>query len=167
MELEERLQNLKKLRKDYQKQLKADGAAAIKAALAEFWSKHADEVHSLEWNQYTPYFMDGDTCTFGFNGISFKLNSSLPCETENKPIKDEDEDVYEDSGENNSYHEAYEAGELVRKKVISEALGKSIKSLNQALDQLDDCLELVYGDHVKVTVTSDGKATTEEYSDHN
>lgn len=41
------------------------------AALDALWA--FDEVEAVKWRQCTPYFNDGDACTFGSYGISVKL----------------------------------------------------------------------------------------------
>lgn len=30
-------------------------------------------VEAIRWNQYTPYFNDGDVCEFGANGVEFRI----------------------------------------------------------------------------------------------
>lgn len=48
-----------KLREQFEKH----GKAILLEAVAPLFEKHP-EVKSVQWRQYTPYFNDGDACTF-------------------------------------------------------------------------------------------------------
>jgi hypothetical protein len=54
------------------------GKAALKVLFVRFFEENPNAMF-LFWNQYTPYFNDGEQCTFGINEVySLRLNESLP-----------------------------------------------------------------------------------------
>lgn len=88
--------------------MQKDGQKALKGAFADFFKAHP-EAKAIVWTQYTPYFNDGDTCTFGVNGFSLHVDPKMmaedvqkmmgfdPTEEVEEPDQvDEDEDEYED-----------------------------------------------------------------------
>jgi hypothetical protein len=107
---------------------------------------------SISWTQYTPYFNDGDACSFSsyhdYPAITFKL-------------QDEDgEDVEVEFDENSGEEDPddYEEADAIR--AAAESAADFLGNFEE------DEFEALFGDHVKVTVTPDGKAVTETYRDH-
>ncbi len=60
-----------------------------------------DEVAGVRWEQYTPYFNDGEACVFWANGPRVKLS-----------FDDRDEDEIEDSDYGDEYHDAYSLSDI-------------------------------------------------------
>jgi hypothetical protein len=113
----------------------------VKESAKEAFSKAAKQIffdhpglESFSWEQYTPYWNDGEPCEFSAN-------------TEDPDVMFEGEE-YEAYGDNELTPNAVKA-----EKAVAEFLG--------VFD--DDDYEDIFGDHVRVTVTASG-ATTEEYS---
>lgn len=99
------------------------------------------ELEGFSWNQYTPYFNDGDPCVFHI------WNSDYP------DIKLTDMDDYESSDDSARFRVPYNKPEgfvLTREQRISE----SIKSILTAIDE--SVFESLFGDHATVIVTRDG-----------
>lgn len=53
----------------YKNTIKDTGESIIRKVLQHFFEKCPD-VESVTWDQYTPYFNDGDACYFSYNRIS-------------------------------------------------------------------------------------------------
>ncbi len=69
------IQQLVKARAEYESKLKEMGDGAAKG-LAEMLTEHIPEGHYLSWHQYTPYFNDGDACTFRLGDLHVIPDSS-------------------------------------------------------------------------------------------
>ena len=91
------------------------------------------------WRQYTPYFNDGDACTF-----------SAQLDSPNFLLEGQDEDLYDEQEWFPSDDDSAEA--LTYRKIAS------------FLEQFDDeDVEMFFGDHVEVKVYRN-RVETEEYS---
>jgi hypothetical protein len=123
------------------KAFEAEAQEIVKPCLQEFMTKHPS-VKAIGWAQYTPYFNDGDPCTFSLRG----LHASAMDERE--------EDLYGDG-----WHEIYGDPE----EGFAAEDWQALKDLEGALGSLEDELHAVFGDHVRVIVTPDG-VDVEEYS---
>lgn len=60
-----------------------------------YFEKYGDIVEQLFWNQYTPWFNDGDTCEFSVGDVYVVLRN------------DEDEDKYSEGSEYDIHIDAY------------------------------------------------------------
>lgn len=145
MALKTMINNLVKARKAYEDQLaslKNDASKNVAQALAEF----IPEGCSVKWNQYTPYFNDGDRCTFRAGDPTIGLvDSDVDCEDSTRV------DLW--------FVEGYEdtVPGLTKDALIAlEALWKEIP---------EDMLLQAFGDHVKITVLHDGTWSVDDY-DH-
>lgn len=125
--------------------LRKEAAEMVKPMLQEFIAANP-QVKAITWSQYTPYFNDGDPCTFSVNEPYFFFG---------------EEDPEEDEG-----HDAWSMGHAEYRpslEVCSEETGAACSALAKELGQLDDALEELFGDHVKVIVTADG-VSVDEYN---
>lgn len=93
------------------------------------------QFESVTWNQYTPYFNDGDVCTFGVHIY----------------------DAFVPVGK--SGDDPVSSGELYKD---DEEQAEAIESFLYGISEI---LELVFGDHVQVTVTQSGVEVS-DYDDH-
>lgn len=113
-------------------------------SIKELFAKHP-KLESFSWTQYTPYFNDGDECTFSAQTDSLKVQfggeefDDIGTWTFKPPV----------------------SNEVLKAEGLSEAC-KDMAELMSVLED-EDC-KVMWGDHVEVTVTKDG-ATAEEY-DH-
>ena len=148
--LEAVIEKVKELRKIMQEQ----GKDALKDAFQEFFQAHP-EARAIVWTQYTPYFNDGDACTFSVGDLCLKLQTASEEQNQDEEEEDyEDEDDYECA----SYDLKYGSKTLTKAEA---KLLKDFESLKKATGQLDEVFELVFGDHVKVVATRDGFDVTE------
>jgi len=58
---------------DLHEQIKTESQKSFKEAVQELFEKYPG-LKTFSWNQYTPYFCDGDPCHFHVNDWSIKIN---------------------------------------------------------------------------------------------
>jgi hypothetical protein len=126
-----------KLREQMEKQAK-DFFSTASALLFEKYPK----LESFAWNQYTPYFNDGETCEFSANTDYIGINGEEGYECYKK--------CYETTWDNKS-NPHYDA----EFKAMYEEIQKLLRTFT------DDDLETMFGDHVEVTVSRTGVETRE------
>ena len=150
--------SLKTLINDYtsvRNQFMKDAQTALKAHFKEFFDANP-KITGITWTQYTPYFMDGDTCVFGMNEVYF---TNLPEEYHDNLF-----DYTEYGGEElppDTFCD--EAGE----SITPESLRKACEEFNNDLssDAMLDVLKETFGDHVQVTATRKGFNVTDHEHD--
>lgn len=139
------IKNLIKARKAYEDQLaslKNDASKNVAQALAEF----IPEGCSVKWNQYTPYFNDGNPCTFRADDPTIGLiDSDYDCDDYTRV------DFWDVEG--------YEETVPGLTKIALGALNDLWKEIPY------DMLLQAFGDHVKITVLHDGTWSVDDY-DH-
>lgn len=125
--------------------LRKEAAEQVKPLLSEF-IKANPQVKAVKWTQYTPYFNDGDPCTFSIHEPEFYFEGG-----------DLDGDGYSAWCFGHAdYRPSYD--------VCSAATAEACKSVAKALEGIEEALEECFGDHVKVIVTAEG-VSVDEY-DH-
>ena len=131
-----------------------------KAVLAEIQSefpvmlkelfKKSEKITSIGWNQYTPYFNDGDECIFSANFDYLIIN------------KTSEEDV---DPEDNFWEEKIWTSGYTANPNYIKSEGDLIIEFKQLLNSIpEEFFKELFGDHVTVIVESDGNITTEDYS---
>ena len=122
----------------------------------EDWCKNVFEkyskIESFGWNQYTPYFNDGDTCTFSANTDYLSVNGEYVDDSEwmgatkvtNWGTYNRDTKVYD--GRVEVPNEKYD-------KELEDATDE-IRNFLQMFD--DDFYIRKFGDHSEITVTKEG-----------
>lgn len=138
------LQGLAKERLKVNEEFMAKARELVKPALQDFL-KENPVIKRVWWEQYTPYFNDGDACVFHLHGVHFST-------------EEDDEDGFEADWGDYEKQKKYIANEAV-----TEAVWTACKNLNDALNGMEDELEAVFGDHCRVIVTNAG-VEVEEYS---
>lgn len=113
---------------------KAEGAKAVKAALAEH-VKPIFEAHptieAVGWRQYTPYFNDGDACVFGLHGAWTQVDG-------------EKRDEYD-----------FEKGDPIREVATD---------FEEFLSKCEEFLQDAFGDHAEVSISRDLTVDVDEYN---
>lgn len=158
-----------------------EGEAALKGSFAEFFEAHP-EASAILWTQYTPYFNDGEACTFDINDFELKLDPEKMADDLATVISDrceetdEDDDTYgfgegddsaflrelppTDDNRSASWNSFNERNIPLRELTESEAsLLKDFDELESACMSVDDILQAVLGDHVTVKATREGFET--------
>jgi hypothetical protein len=137
----------------------------------------APEIKAVVWNQYTPYFNDGEECVFSIGDLFFLKEfdpSDLMDAYNYEGTEYEFEtDITEDNlrrwkNLNNKFpHQTYSARiskiENLRKDPRNIELASLCKSFHGVIKQNEDLMEAIFGDHVTVYLTP-GKSFAEEYS---
>lgn len=130
--LYEILEEYTNFKKSYSEKLKESLFETFK----EFFENNP-QVSMIEWDQYTPYFRDGDPCYFSVCTPFFTLNSE---ESESYNVYDIEDSFFRESD------------------VDEEALCNLLGTVEDPT--LLDVLEEAFGDHAHVTVTSLGFSVT-------
>lgn len=116
-------------------------------------------VKAITWTQYTPYFMDGDSCVFSVNEVNFSnfisknLHNGI-ADYFDENDEDEDEDVIDDSSDkkekwSTSLYYAEENKYLTAEQVeLCKKVSKLISN--------DDMMESLFGDHTIIQISRDG-----------
>lgn len=108
------------------------------------------EVDSVRWEQYTPYFNDGDPCYFSVGEVRVRF-------TRVEEVNDED---YDDEGDYGDGHLSdYEIDEITFDEVY-----KRLEAVNKEIDHHEVILQDKFGDPAQVTY--DGTSFTVEHYDH-
>lgn len=108
------------------------------------------EVEAIKWSQYTPYWNDGEVCTFRVGEVYVKLTGDVDdC--------GDDEDGWRDSYDlqNSTVPEALLAAAEGAHEVLEEMSYQETKKFYNALED-------AFGDHAEVVATREGFAI-EEY----
>lgn len=69
-DISQRFNDLIQTHRMLKKQFQAEAQSMLKEAASEFF-KNNPGIKLICWTQYTPYFNDGDTCTFRVNDVYF------------------------------------------------------------------------------------------------
>lgn len=128
----------KKLRKeldDLRKQYLKAGKEAFKEHSKELFDRHP-KMKEYSWCQYTPYFNDGEPCTFRANTSDPDINGV------DWWTQDDDTGMTEEEW-----------------KTAANDVSEFLSSFD------DDTLEHIFGDHVRVVVTKKGAKAEEYYHD--
>ncbi len=138
----EMAESTKKIVEERQKQT----AALIGDSIKEFLAS-VPQIKQLKWQQYTPYFNDGDECVFRIGEIGVYLEG-----------EDLDESIY-DMG-------AYISRDTQnRRPALTAEICELVRTFEGMLSHLQDELKFLFGNHVIVTATAEG-VTVEEYENH-
>lgn len=157
--LEEHQAKIEKL----QEEIRSKAKLTMQSVFTDFFNKYP-EVRFLYWNQYTPYFNDGEECYFSVNELYAGNQKAV------------DEDVYGYDLEGSEYRPFLEKpDEWDRKynpkeaqkwdaldsnaKKRAEAYFSDYHALAGFLLGLDEHLKIMFGDHIEVIVTREGIET--------
>jgi hypothetical protein len=148
MELKEQLNEILKEYKEKNKKVKEAQEELNKVLSTTFNNgiKLLFEIYpqlkNIRWTQYTPYFNDGDTCTFSSDVCDCILN--LPRE-----------DDYDSTEEYEEEYEKYKKEPWDYKtEEITDEIQNNIVDFLKEFD--DEDYETMFGDHAEVFVTKDG-----------
>jgi hypothetical protein len=144
-----KINEFKVIRDEHMKLLR-DNAKSVFGDITKDIFNDNPQLNSFSWNQYTPYFNDGDTCVFGVNRDYYRFNNS--CDHVDKWTLN---------------------NEQYSKKIDLEDLSfDSIDSIKKAYNEVDELLSMfededlcqMFGDHAEITVYRNGQIDVDEYS---
>jgi hypothetical protein len=109
-------------------------------------------INALRWTQYTPYFNDGDACVFSVGDVYFTnaKGNQLDDISGWGEYEGDDADIWSDS------YPKYLTGKLGVNVESCEFISSMINS-----SEMEDIMEMMFGDHVCVTVTRVGIDVTD------
>lgn len=156
--LQEKFDKLLEEQEELRRKFQATAQELFKETTKEFFDSNP-AITAVVWTQYTPYFNDGDTCEFGVNSPTF-TNAPDPENVSWGSYDGDEEGVF--AVENISYvmnsdRDYYKNEQEAIKKagVIDvdscEAFQRMICS-----SAMEDVMEAMFGNHVKVIATRDG-----------
>lgn len=141
-----------RIRDEYH-QMVVDNGKSIFSELAQDVFDKNPKLINFQWNQYTPYFNDGDECIFGVNRDYFNINT--------------------DSSE--SYFDLwYLESEKYRQDIKYNEYGfDTLDELIQAVKDIKELMNVfsdedfkdIFGDHAQVTISNNGEIEVDGY-DH-
>jgi len=157
--------------RELQSQFQAKAKEALRTSFKKFFESHP-EVSRIMWTQYTPYFNDGDACTFSINELTFKASGMNLKPDVNKELgqllvdDDDIDDVHGYSIDNVIKRViGYEWGAQKREIVIGtkrlptpteSSLLSDTHDLNALVQELGETMKDIFGDHALVTATIEG-----------
>jgi|SRR5579885_2153123 len=174
---------LKEMKAAYDRKLQQEGKAAVKDAFKDLFDKYP-EIRSVVWSQYTPYFNDGDTCTFSVHEFDVNLGTdeTIKEDVEAKKaemkvaadagdykkaqrLKDEVDRLMERlDGDEDDYSYGETLYSLRKSKNPREVeIANAVRDLQRELPE--DVLESVFGDHVKIVATRKGFKVSDQEHD--
>ena len=111
-------------------------------------------VKLVTWHQYTPYFNDGEACTFSVGDIYIKLKTEQEKST---GILEPEEYVrwYDDA---DGYYYIYrDVKKMSEDLKIPLEEAENLRSLSTLINSLEDNLLATFGDHKSIIFFADGK----------
>lgn len=150
MEINDKIKEIQEAKKAYLKLIKSEGKGLVKQLLDNLFAE-VPNLLEVKWNQYTPYFNDGDVCEFriGDAGFKFAVDPSTPAP---EPTEEDDEEYDDDDDDDFQY--SYDMKDKKIKRICDQ--------FSKTLTDLEEVLEITFGDHVEV-FASTNKIHTKEY----
>jgi hypothetical protein len=178
---------------EFNEKFKKEGEAQLADAFASFL-KDNPGIQGFRWTQYTPYFNDGDACNFSVHDVYFKVAPGVELELQDKhkqhvtvcSVHCDEADSYLSKGtkfcpscgtetaveeytdelgdEGDGYVSSWGLSYYYKDVNDDHPLRSAMKDINQAVQSASDVMQLVFGDHSRITVDRAG-IEIEEY-DH-
>lgn len=141
--------------RELQQEIKEVGQVSIKEMFTAIFEQ-APAVTAVRWTQYTPHFNDGEPCVFGVHEpeVQFVEGTFLSKKHERGSYPEEDE-----------YANGDDYYDLWTFRVQQKAVTDTVNEAYAVFQEIDQVMQAVFGDGVRVTVTRDGDIEVEEY-DH-
>ena len=147
-----------------------EGKDALSVAFKDFFAS-TPGVKSVFWDQYTPYFNDGDECVFHVHEMHVELDESLLAEDAQKFLERnnlsgrrdyEQLDALQSITDRRSWYK-YDDIERTSLNAQETAIIENFSKLENKLNhsELHEMFKFVFGDHVTVIATPDEIVTEE------
>jgi hypothetical protein len=150
--LREKQEEIKKLKKEM-----LEASNKIFTDLTKTIFEDHPKVKSFGWNQFTPYFNDGETCEFSANVDYIQIND--------EPVDESDwinETKITNWGTFNREKRQYEGRTEVPNFNYDPELVKACDEIREFLRNFDnDFFMSQFGDHAEVTITAEGVSVDE------
>lgn len=154
MTIEEKIEKLKLKQEEIAKtklELQKESELVFDDFCKQVWEKYP-LLESFGWTQYTPYFNDGDTCTFNVNTDYLKINGDYA----------EDSNWFSEknvtvNGTWNRETRTYEGRVLEDNPDYNQKLVEACNSISNFLTIFDnDFFYRRFGDHCEINITKNG-----------
>ena len=150
--LREKQEEIKKMKKEM-----LEASNKIFTELTKTIFEDHPKVKSFGWNQYTPYFNDGDSCTFSANTDYIYINGD--CVDDSECIN---ETIITNYGTWNREKKVYEGRTEVPNLNYDSELVKANDEIKEFLCNFDEEFFMSqFGDHAEITVTAEGVSVDE------
>ena len=150
--LREKQEEIKKLKKEM-----LEASNKIFTDLTKTIFEDHPKVKSFGWNQFTPYFNDGETCEFSANTDYIHING--------EPVDESDwinETKITNYGTWNREKRVYEGRTEVPNLDYDPELSAASDEIREFLSNFDNDFFLSqFGDHAEITITSEGVSVDE------
>ena len=150
--LREKQEEIRKMKKEM-----LEASSKIFTELTKTIFEDHPKVESFGWTQYTPYFNDGDTCTFSAQTDYIYING--------QPVDESDwinETKITNYGTWNREKREYEGRTEVPNLDYDPDLSKANDEIREFLRNFDEDFFLSqFGDHAEITVTAEGVSVDE------
>ena len=155
--LQEQFDALIEKQRALQKEFQASAQELFKETTKEFFDI-VPQVKSIHWTQYTPYFNDGEECTFGVNDPYFSNAEGEDLEdiTRWGEYDGEKDDIW--SEESWALLE-YTNNQVLRDKLsLTQEQAAAIKRFSKMIqsDDMEPVMRAMFDDHVRVIATREG-----------
>ena len=155
--LQEQFDALIEKQRALQKEFQASAQELFKETTKEFFDI-VPQVKSIHWTQYTPYFNDGEECTFGVNDPYFSnaVGEDLEDITRWGEYDGEKDDIW--SEESWALLE-YTNNQALRDKLsLTQEQAAAIKRFSKMIqsDDMEPVMRAMFDDHVRVVATRNG-----------
>lgn len=166
------LEAFNKKKQDLVEQLRKEFPAMFKELFEQ-----SEVIKSISWTQYSPYFNDGDECTFSAHTDDLYVNGEYSDEVDwlspynYGKIQTEKDMVTNDllaDKVNRSWYKGKQIGQegLVINPDYNEKEANIYAQFVDILSSIpDEFLEDLFGNHAQITINSDGTISVDEY-DH-
>ena len=160
--MSERLQRLQEMQASYNQTIRAEGEAAVRELLQEFFAANPT-IAAVKWAQYTPYFNDGDPCIFRVGDPQIKLvREFVPADSANDSSSEtqssNNTDYDEDDEDNDGFIYIWSASQ------VGAELYNVVNELGGKLSDIEDILEVIFGEALVVATPTE--LTVEEHVEH-
>lgn len=166
------IEELAELQKAYREAVESKGQAVLDYLFKDLFDS-APSVEGVVWEQYTPYFNDGDACVFSIGEPRFLIKNNDPVV---EGVTSWYGDDYDEEDDDVSLSE-YEASQFVNyewdgswpnrtRRVIpisdlKTELYEHLEKVETGFGAVTDVLENLFGDHVRIKATRSGYDVTE------
>ena len=157
---------------ELQKNIAENGKKALQKILKEYFKENKD-VLCIFWDQYTPYFNDGEECVFSVNDVT----SVEILELENFPRNKETNELILPTSKEMFENKRYDSIDFdfmedrlqkeMKEPITSEEYSRFFdifynSSLTKGFSKIEDVMRIIFGDHVDVFVDNNLNSLTME-----
>jgi hypothetical protein len=157
--INEKIESLKAKINEINRQVREESQILLNEGFTEVFAKYPKLI-SFSWNQYTPYFNDGDECIFRVN-----VDSLIP-EFTDEPAENHDYEYEKGDSKWDSKSKKYVGLEVSDGKKLNNEAYDELYEIISAID--GDTMKTTYGNHITVTISKneDGsiEASTDDYN---